>query len=375
MMNQTLTSGGTISIVGYGDGGTWLRGGVWWIYFSHHGKRVRESARTEDRAAAERLLLTRRLEIAEGRYLGNPGQAKVSDLLALVVTDYESAKKRSLPQLLTRVEKHLKPGLGSVLCADFRKHHAESYRRDRYAAGASVATINRELEILRRAFRLGTEEEPPLVARTPKIAMDAEDNAREGFVEHDQYLALREELPPYLRLMASIGYHVGLRAGMIRRLQWSWVDFGRKRISIPKRGRNRGNKRNPAAVPFIGDMEALLSQAKAERDHRHPDNRFVVSVAGRKVNDSITSGKGWRAAVRRAGLDGLIFHDLRRSAVKNMVDAGVPIDRAKQISGHKSNAMFERYDILGGKSFERTAEQMREFDQRRDEETRSGVVQ
>ena len=375
-MIQTLISGARISIVGYGDGGTYLRGNIWWMHFSHLGKRVRESARTKDSSAAERLLLTRRLEIADGRYLGNPGQARVRDLLALVVADYQSQGKRSLPQLKSRIRKHLGPGLGSVLCADFRKRHVETYRRERYAAGASVATVNRELEIVRRAFRLGTEEEPPLVVRVPKIAMDVEDNTREGFLEHDQYRALTSELSPHLRLMASIGYNVGLRAGMIRRLQWSWVDFEKKLIAIPKRGRNRGNKRNPAAVPFIGDMEALLTQAKAERDHRYPGNRFVVSVAGRQVNESITSGKGWRAAARRAGLEGVLHHDLRRSAVKAMVDAGVTVERAMKITGHKSNSMFARYDILGGKSFERTAKQMREFGRRRDEEAkRPGVVQ
>lgn len=367
---------GKLSPMGYGDGGVLLRGRTWWVFFNHGGKQIKESARTKDRAAAERLLLKRRLEIAEGRYQGNPGQAKVRDLLALVLDDYRSTKKRSLPQLASRLGKHLGPGLGSVPCADFRKAHVEGYRRERYSAGASVATVNRELEILRRAFRLGMEEEPPLCVKVPPIKLQAEDNAREGFVEHDEYLALREELPPYLRLMASIGYHVGLRAGMIRRLQWGWVDFEHKRIAIPKRDRNRGNKRNPAAVPFIGDMEALLRQAKAERDHKFPSNRYVVSVAGDVVNESITSGKGWKAAARRAGLPGVLFHDLRRSAVKNMVDAGVPIDRAKKISGHESDSMFARYDILGGKSFERTAEQLRAFHERKAADfKRTGAVQ
>ena len=65
---------------------------------------------------------------------------------------------------------------------------------------------------------------------------------------------------------------------------------------------------------------------------------------GRPVSATVLR-KWWRAATAAAGHPGLIFHDLRRSAVRNMIRAGVSEPVAMAISGHQSAAVFRRYNI------------------------------
>jgi hypothetical protein len=169
-----------------GSGTTFRRGTVWWIQYFVRGRRVRESTGLTDKADAERLLKQRIGEVAAGRWIG-PDKATIADFCGLVLGDYGYRELSDKKHVEWRYEANIKPLLGSLLAARFGTAQVRQYIEQRRQDGAFNSTINRELAIVRRGFRLGAQEEPPLVKRQPAIPKLKEDNVRQGFIEREQY--------------------------------------------------------------------------------------------------------------------------------------------------------------------------------------------
>jgi integrase len=95
----------------------------------------------------------------------------------------------------------------------------QRYMEQRQTAGATNATINREIALMRRAFNLTHESLPALPSKLK------ENNVRKGFFEHEDYTALLKTLPAELRPVLTFAYYTGCRKGEILSLQWSQVDL------------------------------------------------------------------------------------------------------------------------------------------------------
>ena len=337
-----------------GTGSVTLRGGTYWIEYQEKGHRVRESAHTADRDEAERFLKQRIGEIATGRDIV-PEKATISDLCALVIGDYTFRKLRDLQNVKWRFESHIKALLGSLPASKVGASQIRAYVTARRDEGASDATINRELAIVRRGFSLGHQEDPPLVRRIPHIAKLEEDNVREGFIEDAQYLTLRYALPDHLKAIFVVGYHCGNRLGELRKLRWDLVDLAGREIRIQRRN---AKAKRPRTIPIYGDMIEWLEW---QEKRRVPGCDLVFHWEGKPLGSHI---KGWSKACAAAGLPGLHFHDLRRSAVRNMERAGIPRKVAMEISGHLTEAVYRRYDIVVDSDLKAAAKRLTEYHQK-----------
>ncbi len=334
-----------------GMGTVYPRDRKWWIEFYSRGRLIRESSRSTEREDAERLLKKRMGEIATGNFHGlTPERIRLNDLLADVVQDYALHERKSAPQLRSRL-KHLQ-GLASIRAADLSTHHIHRYIDERQQQGASNTTINRELQVLKRALTLALECDPPKVARAPYIRLLPENNVRTGFLDDKQYVKLRDELPEYLKPIFVVAYHLGNRLGELRYLRWDQVDLDRNQIRLnPTQTKNKKGR----VLPIYGEMRQWLLMQKTIRDIKYPEYPCVFHNEGRPIVDF---RKAWYSATKRAKLQGIVFHDLRRSAIRNMREAGIPENVAMAISGHKTRSVFERYNIVSDRDIKQAAEKM-----------------
>jgi integrase len=114
------------------------------------------------------------------------------------------------------------------------------------------------------------------------------------------------------------------------------------------------NKRG-RTLPIYGQMREWLLMHKAIRDAKYPKCPWVFINEGESIGEF---RKTWKTACKNAGCEGLLFHDLRRSAIRNMRLAGVEESVAMKISGHRTRAVFDRYDIVGARAIRDAAAKM-----------------
>ena len=150
---------------------------------------------------------------------------------------------------------------------------------------------------------------------------------------------LREALPDYLKLLFVLGYHTGARLGELRSITWPQVEAHRI-VLYPGTTKNGDGR----ALPIYGEMAGWIEMAKESRK-AFPKCWYLCQHDGQPLGDSCAK-KAWKTACKSVGLPELRFHDLRRSAVRNMDRAGVPRTVAMKVSGHKTESMFNRYNIV-----------------------------
>ena len=204
----------------------------------------------------------------------------------------------------------------------------------------SNGEINRELTTLKRMFSLAIQAGKLLYK--PYIPLLREQNVRMGFFEAHQYTAVLRHLPPSLRPVIGFAYVTGwriLQAGEVR------LDAG-----TTKNGEGR-------VFPFTPELRDLLEAQCRHADELKRTRGLIVSwvffwmVADKRGGEKFprpitTFAIAWAHACTRAGCPGRIPHDLRRTAVRNLVRTGVSESVAMRLTGHKTRSVFDRYNIV-----------------------------
>jgi integrase len=237
---------------------------------------------------------------------------------------------------------HLKNFFGGMKVSRVGTVQIGQYVEKRQRNGAAKSTINRELALLRRAFSLGFDAEPQKAIRVPKFhrfIVSEKGNERRGFVEELEYRRLADAAAGqlWLRTLLALGYTYGFRKAELLEMRCQRVDLLNNSISLYSGETKNGEGRT---VVLTEDCKRLVTEL---RRGKQPGDYLFTRDGGEAVRDFRGA---WKALVQAARLSGLLFHDLRRSAVRNMIRRGVPQKTARQISGHKTDSVFSRYNIV-----------------------------
>jgi integrase len=152
-----------------------------------------------------------------------------------------------------------------------------------------------------------------------------------------------------MRAMFEVAYHFGWRVSELQSLRVSQVDLHSGTIRL-----NSGETKNDDGRLVV--MTSVVRQLLAEcLNGKTRDEHVFTRAGGKPVRDFRLA---WAKVCKRAGLPGLLFHDLRRTAVRNMVRSGIPEVVAMRISGHRTRAVFDRYNIVSEKDLRDAARKL-----------------
>jgi len=330
----------------------------WFSTLWANGKQVEFSTGTEDlklarkfhKAKLEELVLDKH---GKGDFLTPAHQRlAVGSLLDELVSDYRVRGLKSLGTVLSHL-KPLRAAFGTWRAVALKPKDLKVYIEKRRAKGKSNATINRELELLRLALRLAHEQGQ--LPTEIKVPMLEEKNTRTGFATRPQIETIIANLPEWLQDFTRFGYITAMRKGEIASLRWEDIDREVGAVRLTAENAKTGEART---LMVAGDLVDLIERRwKTRLFTRVSGKVFVAEYVFHREGYPIEDFRGpWERACTAAGVPGLLFHDLRRSAVRNMDRAGVSRHVAMKISGHKTESMYQRYNIVSESDLRAAAE-------------------
>ncbi len=308
----------------------------WYVDYWARGRRSREVVKGAQSRADAVLHLQEKVKgvFGESHSTAKKNTYTFAELAERYLLDYAKVMKRSFKSDLYIVNAHLVPHFGSLQVGEIGCLLLEKYRTERVGDGVKKSTVNRELAILSKIFSLGIDWGFAFENPVKKIKFFSEqDCAKTRILSDDEEVRLFEACPGYLRVILEMALNTGMRRGEVLNLRWSQVDFQNRTIRAEKTksGKDR-------YIPLNSELLKALLELHAKR--RNDDYVFTNPETGGPFKDV---KRAFKTSCRKASISGLRFHDLRHTFASRLVERGVDLITVKELLGHSTVKMTERY--------------------------------
>ena len=241
----------------------------------------------------------------------------------------------------------LQPHFGGMSIVDLKRTHVRAYVERRTVDGVKASTVNRELKLLSAAINyVRIEHDRPELPNPAQRLGIGEGEGRVRWITNAEASALCEAAEryarrPHLPVFIRLALNTGCRKSELTKLEWTRVSFERRVLSLgsehTKSARRRSVPLNDAALDALREIQAWRNRYAA-------GNPWVFST---KTGGRITTfQKGFAAAVERAGIVDFRIHDMRHTCASWLVMAGTPLQVVRDLLGHSSVTVTERYAHL-----------------------------
>ncbi len=296
---------------------------------------------------AERLLDKARIDAFEGRYFERKKRNGITvqelwNIYKPICIEQNRGWDRNKAHV-AHIMEHLGNRQAASLTVDDVTGYREKRRTEKFGAGKtpSVSTLNREVSQLRKLLNFAVQarklDRNPLAGIRGLIV--PEDNTRDVWATEEEFARLLEKAEDELKPILLVAYDCGMRKSEILSLKWSQVVLRGEERGFIRLSSADTKSRKPREVPLTRRVRKAI-------------NALPRSMSGYVFTNEKT-GTRWNQIKKKfqrartgAEMEHLRFHDLRRSFVTNARKRGLPESVIMRISGHKTRAVFERYNIV-----------------------------
>lgn len=314
----------------------------WYVRFRDAGgERAKRSTGTTDRREAEELEAKWKLEARQQRLWGTEPTRTFDELMLAYYKATENERSgwsRDLYNL-----KRLQAFFTGHVLNKLKRSDVRAYIEERKAAGIANGTINREVGLLSSAINFARREWDWSISNPAERMRLGEGDGRRRFATVGEVAALiraaeQHKRAPYLADLIRLAVNTGCRRGELLGLRWSQIDLEARTIRLEASDTKNGKMR---IVPLNNEAHASI-QARLDYRNRHcPESAWVFCRKSGERNRTIQSS--WAAVLEAAGLEDFRFHDLRHTCGSWLVQSGVALADVKEVLGHGTIRMTERY--------------------------------